>query len=142
MLSRDIFIPPLQRREMYTVLALSICLSISPSIISIFRHTFLSNHASQPLQTWYVASARGPTGHLQNSCLLPVLQFTLFSKITCLGAKSLSHFSQQPCIKATSNLVWCFGLGSFTLFTEFTPTTYLLHVLQLSLLSNITWSNA
>ena len=27
---------------------------------------FLSNHASQPLQTWYGASARGPTCCLQN----------------------------------------------------------------------------
>ena len=40
----------------YIVLALSVL----PSVSNIFRHTFLSNHASQPLQTWYGASARGP----------------------------------------------------------------------------------
>ena len=36
-------------------------LSALPSVTNIFRHTFLSNHASQPPQTWYGALARGPT---------------------------------------------------------------------------------
>ena len=41
------------------------------------------------------------------------------------------HFSQQPCITATSNLVWCFGYGSFTSLTEFSSASYLLPVSQL-----------
>ena len=50
-----------------TVLALSILLSILPSVISIFRRTFHSKHASQPLQSWYDALARDPTRRLWNS---------------------------------------------------------------------------
>ena len=50
-------------RGRYTVLALSVL----PSITSIFCYTFLSNHASQPFQTWYGASARGPTHRSRNS---------------------------------------------------------------------------
>ena len=41
--------------------------SVRPSATKIFRCTFLSNHVSQPLQTWYDASARGPTHRLSNS---------------------------------------------------------------------------
>ena len=48
------------------VLALSVLLSVT----NIFRHTFVSNHALQPLQTWYGALARGPTCRLLNSGLL------------------------------------------------------------------------
>ena len=54
----------------YIVLALSLL----PSVPNIFHHTFLSNHASQPLQTWYGALARGPTSQLPNSGL-PVIYF-------------------------------------------------------------------
>ena len=66
------FTDPLWRRGGYTVLALSIL----PSVTTIFRCTFLSNHASQPLQTWYVASARGPTHCVWNSC--PPVIYSLF----------------------------------------------------------------
>ena len=44
-----------------------VCPSILPSLTNILRRTFLSNHASHPLQTWYGVSARGPTSSLQNS---------------------------------------------------------------------------
>ena len=37
-----------------------------------------------------------------------------------------SHFSQQPCITATSNLVGCFSKGSYTLLTEFRCASNLL----------------
>ena len=63
-----IFIPLLQRRGWYTVLALSVLPSVhSLSITDIFSHTFFSNHASRPLQTWYSAPALGPTHRLRNS---------------------------------------------------------------------------
>ena len=64
------FIPKLGRRGRYTALALSFLLSLT----NIFHHTFLSNHASQPFQTWYGASARGLTSCLPNSGL-PVVYF-------------------------------------------------------------------
>ena len=42
--------------------------SVRPSVHNqYFRHTLLSNHASQPLQTWYGALAMGPTRHLPKS---------------------------------------------------------------------------
>ena len=53
-----------------------------------------------------------------------------------------SNFSQQPSIKTTSNLVWCFGCRSYMLLTESTSASYLLSVLKLSLYSDITWSSA
>ena len=43
----------------------------------------------------------------------------------------LSHFSQQPCVTATSDLPWCFGWGSYTLLREFRSARYLLPVLGL-----------
>ena len=44
-----------------------------------------------------------------------------------------SHFSQQLCITALSNLVWCFAFcyGSYMLLTEFMSAIYLLPVLRL-----------
>ena len=48
-----------------------------------------------------------------------------------------SHVSLQPCITATSNLVWCFGKGSYTSITEFRSASYLLPVLRPSLFSYI-----
>ena len=39
----------------------SIMTSDIPSITNIFCHTFLSNHTSQPLKTWYSALARDAT---------------------------------------------------------------------------------
>ena len=60
----------LPRRGQYTVLAPSICNQN-------FHHIFLSNHASQSLQTWCSASARGPTCGLPNSCL-PVIYFLFY----------------------------------------------------------------
>ena len=50
-----------------------------------------------------------------------------------------THFSQQPCITATSNLVWCFGWGTYTSLTEFTSASDLLPVVRLTLFSDITW---
>ena len=81
--------------------------SVRPSVTSIFRCTFLSNHASQQLQTWYGASARSPTFCLLNSHP-PVIYFlfydlvffsrhkSLFSDKPWSSAKLSSHFSQQP----------------------------------------------
>ena len=43
---------PAWKKMGYTVLALSVFPSVLLSVINIFRRTFLSNHASQPLQTW------------------------------------------------------------------------------------------
>ena len=68
--------------------------------------------------------------------LLSVLRLSLFSDITWSTAKFSLHLSQQPCITATSNLVWCFSLGSYTSFTEFTSDSHLLPVLRLSLFSD------
>ena len=65
-----IYYTPFQRRGRYTVLALSIVLSLS----NVSSSTFLSNHASQPLQTLYGALARGPTSCLLNSGQ-PVIYF-------------------------------------------------------------------
>ena len=45
-----------------------VCPSVLPSVTNTFCHTFPSNHASQSLQTWYGALARGPTSCLLNSC--------------------------------------------------------------------------
>ena len=99
-----IFLPPLRRRGGYTGLTLfvlpSVFLSILPSVTNIFRHTFLSNHASQPPQTWYGASVRGPTFTLTKimsaSYLILVLRLSLFS----VHNKYFPwHFSQLPYIK-------------------------------------------
>ena len=56
---------PFSKKREYTGLALSVLLSALPAVLpsNIFHHTFLSNHASQPLQTLYDASARGLTYH-------------------------------------------------------------------------------
>ena len=68
---RMIFIPLLRRRGGYIVLALS--------VTNIFHCIFLSNHASQPLQTWYGAEARGPTWiyirQLSTSCFMSFFTF-------------------------------------------------------------------
>ena len=51
-----------------------------------------------------------------------------------------SHFSQQPCITATSNLVFCFGYGSHMSLTEFRSASYLLSVSRLcSILDSASW---
>ena len=64
------FLYPASKKRGYTILALSVLTSIT----NIFCHTFLGNHASQPLQTWYGALARGPICHLLNSGL-PAIYF-------------------------------------------------------------------
>ena len=51
--------------------------SVCQSVTNIFHHTFLSNYASQPPQTWYGASAMGPTRCLPNS-LLPLIYFLFY----------------------------------------------------------------
>ena len=64
------FIPPLQRRGRVFYFSY-----VRPSVhTNVFHHTFLSNHASQPHQTWYGALARGPTRRLPNSGQ-PVIYF-------------------------------------------------------------------
>ena len=68
------------KKRYYTGLALSALPFILPSVTNIFRRTFLSNHASQPLQTWYDASSRGPTGCLLNS-EPPVIYFLLYDLV-------------------------------------------------------------
>ena len=45
-----------------------------------FRHTYLSNHALQPLQTWYGASPRGLTCCLQN-LHLPLIYFLFYNLV-------------------------------------------------------------
>ena len=50
---------PASKKRGYTVLALSVLpyiLLVLPSVTNIFCCTFLSNHASQPFQTWHGAS--------------------------------------------------------------------------------------
>ena len=54
--------------------------SVPPSLSNIFNHTFLSNHASKPVQTLYGASARSPTCRLPNS-RLPVIHFLFFDVV-------------------------------------------------------------
>ena len=82
---------------------------IFSDITNIFRRTFLSNHAS--LETWYDVLAMVPSRRLLNSRPLVYLFFYDLGYIqtTWSSAKFLSHFSQQPCITVTLNLVWCFG---------------------------------
>ena len=62
-----LIIPPLGRRGGCTVLLVFVSPSVLLSVTSIFHLTFLSNHASQPLQTWYGSLTRGLTLGLQNS---------------------------------------------------------------------------
>ena len=50
------------------------------SVTNIFRHAFFNSHASQPLQTWYGALARGPTGCLPNSGQ-PVIYFLFYNLV-------------------------------------------------------------
>ena len=51
-----VIMPPLRRiRGVY---CFQLFPSVLPSVTNIVCRTFLSNHASQPLQTWYVAFAR------------------------------------------------------------------------------------
>ena len=78
--------------------------------------------------------------HLLTFCF----KLILFFDVTWSNAKFLSLFSQQPCITASSNLVWCFCYGSYTLLTKFVSASYmyLLPVLRLTLFSDITWSSA
>ena len=63
-----VIIPHLKKKG-YTLLAVSVLPSILPPVTNIFHHTFLSNNASQQLQTWYGALARGPTRGLPNSVI-------------------------------------------------------------------------
>ena len=70
----------LRRRGGIYYLVLSFCPSLCPSIrlsvTIIFNRIFLSNHASQLLQTWYGALARCATSSLPNSC--PPFIYLLF----------------------------------------------------------------
>ena len=50
------------------------------SLTNIFHHSFLNNHASQPLQTWYGAFARGPTYRIPNSDP-PVICFLVYNVV-------------------------------------------------------------
>ena len=54
-------------------------LSVLASVTNISRRTFLSNHALQPLQTWYGTSDRGPKRRLSNSG--PPLIYFLFDDL-------------------------------------------------------------
>ena len=62
---------PASKKKGYTVLALSVLLFVT-NIFRRFFFFFLSNHVSQPLQTWYDDSARGPIRRLTNSCPLVI----------------------------------------------------------------------
>ena len=80
----------------------SVLPSVRPSVLclltNIFRHTFLSNHVLQPLQTWCGASAMGPTCHLPNSHP-PVIYFLFYNLLYSLWhnmVKFSYHSSQQP----------------------------------------------
>ena len=64
------FYTPKLKKRVFIVLALS----IFSSVTNIFYWTFLSNHASQPLQTLYGGLAIGPTNRSLNSGL-PVIYF-------------------------------------------------------------------
>ena len=113
--------------------------SFCPSVTNIFRRTFLSNHVSQPLQTWSSALARvsytSLTEFTSASYPLSVLRLSSFFDLTWSCAKFSSHFPQQPRITANSFLVWCFCKGSYKSLTEFTSASYPLPVLRHSLFS-------
>ena len=72
---------------------------VRPSITNICRRTFLSNHASQPLHTWYGALARvlhpytSLTKFTSASYLLPVFWHSLFFNITWSSARFSSLFA-------------------------------------------------
>ena len=55
-------------------------MSVLASVTNIFCCAFLSNHASQPLQTLYDTLARGPTRCVRNSGL-PVMYFLFPSSV-------------------------------------------------------------
>ena len=97
-----------------------------------FRSTFLSNHASQPLQTWYGASARGPTRRLPNS-RPPVIYF-LFQIFVALFSANMHHSHLKFFIVlAVLHVAYRIHVRSYM---------YLLPVLRVSLFSDITWSSA
>ena len=73
---RKSYYTPALKKRVYSVLGLSILPSVRlsagpfvcPSVCNqYFCRTSLINHALQPIQTWYGALARGPTGCLRNS---------------------------------------------------------------------------
>ena len=79
----------------------SVCPSVLPSVTNIFRCTFLSKHASQPLQPWLgVLSYRSLTKFRFASYLLPVLRLGLFSDIPSVTNifqhTLLSYHASQP----------------------------------------------
>ena len=93
-LCQAIIIPLLQRRGEYTGLALSVL----PSLTNIVCLIFLINHASQPLQNWYGASAKGPTHRLQNSGS-PVVYFLFYDILSVTNVfrhTYISNHASQP----------------------------------------------
>ena len=70
----------------------SVILSVPPTVTSIFCHSFLSNHASQPLNTWYVVLARVPTCRLPNTGL-PLICFLFNDLVYFRTFRTLPLFS-------------------------------------------------
>ena len=108
----------LRRRGGYTNLSLSVL----PFETNIFGCAFLSSYASDPLQTWFDAFARGSTHRLTNSGL-PVIYFlfynlAFFSTLTnVFDCIFLSNHASQPLktwycalARGPSRRLHCFGL--------------------------------
>ena len=96
-----LFILPLWRRGVYTAIALYVLPSILP-----FHCTFLSNHASQPLQTCDGVSARGPTRHLADSGP-PVIYFLFYDLVYFLSVTIIFHCTFLSNHASQSLQTWC-----------------------------------
>ena len=110
-----------------------------------FRRTFLSNHASQSLQTRYGASATGPTRRIPNQVLqLSTSCFTTWytyrhNMVKCqifvvLFSATMhhSHFKLGMMLR----------LGILHVAYRIRSSSYPLPVLRLSIFTDITWSSA
>ena len=115
-----LFHTPATKKRGYTILALSVL----PSVPNIFRRTFLDNHASQPLQTWYDALTRGSTRHLPNSGP-PVIYFLFPGSVHFLSLHL--RIAGLYSVSKNSQISWVF-------FFFFSPNP---HILQLFFLGNL-----
>ena len=101
--------PHFEEEGGYTCLALSILLSVT----NIFCSTFLSKPCITATLDLVWSFGSGPYTSLSEfrsaRYLLPVLRLTLFCDVPSVTNIFGHTFLQQPCITATSNLIWCFS---------------------------------
>ena len=112
-----ISIPLLRRRGGVTGFAQS----VSPSVTNIFHHTFLSNHASRPLRTWYGnGTYTSLTEFMFASYLLPISKLGSFlDSASWNSCVILSKDSQISC----SDYDWESSF-EITLYAGFSPRSF------------------